>query len=213
MSEDERLARRLQEEENARAGHGPNNRGQADDFYKQQDGLGAPSYGQPQGQYGQGSPYPPQQGPYGAPSPQPYTQQAEPYAQAKGKQKGGIFGKLLGKAGSSSRPPQQYGYPQQQPGYGAPMYGQPGYGQPGPGGYYGGPQQAMYGQPQRKHGLGAGGAAALGVGGGLLGGMLLGEGIEAAADAGDGGDYGGDGGDFGGDGGDFGGGDFGGGDF
>lgn len=189
ISEDERLARRLQEEEDARA------RGAADAYY------GQGSTPQP-GQYGG---YPPQ----GA---SPYPQSQSPYVesapQEKGKSKGGFFGKLLGKHGSSSS--QQHGYPQQQ--VYPQQYGQPQYGQPA-GGYYGGqpgyyPQQQMHGRP-KKSGMGAGGAAALGIGGGLLGGALLGE---ALADAGDGGDYGGDGGDFGGDGGDFGGdgGDFGG---
>ena len=130
----------------------------------------------------------------------------------------GFLGKLMGRhsGGSSSgggmgysRPPQQaaYGYPQagyggypppQQAGYGYPSY-------PAQGGYYA-QQQA----PQRRHnGMGTAGAAALGVGGGLLGGFLLADAVEDLGHDFDGpppGDYGGggfDGGDFGGD--DFGG--------
>ncbi|KAH7392825.1 hypothetical protein BKA66DRAFT_313214 [Pyrenochaeta sp. MPI-SDFR-AT-0127] len=207
ISEDEKLARKLQEEEEVRAGRlSGDNRGAANDFYNQ------PGQSQP-GQY------------YGQQSASPYPQQAQtPYqdttTQDKGKSKG-LLGKLLGKAsghGSSSShayPPQQHGYGQQ-PGYGA-----------APGGYYGGGYQQRpmgYGMPAGGRrpggGMGAGGAMALGAGGGLLGGALLGS---AMADAGDGGntyinnDYGDDGGDYGGDGGgDFGGdggGDFGGGDF
>ncbi|CAO2648571.1 Nn.00g078380.m01.CDS01 [Neocucurbitaria sp. VM-36] len=198
ISEDEKLARRLQEEEEARAG-GPagEHRAAANDYYNQ------PVQSQ-SGQYGG---YPQQ-------SASPYPQQTQtPYqdttTQDRGKSKG-LLGKLLGKAsghGSSSThsyPPQQHGY-----------------GQPAPGGYYGGGYQQPpmgYGMPAGGRrpggGMGAGGAMALGAGGGLLGGALLGS---AMADAGDGGgDYGGDGGDYGGGdgGGDFGGdggGDFGGG--
>ncbi|KAF2734868.1 hypothetical protein EJ04DRAFT_576568 [Polyplosphaeria fusca] len=203
ISEDERLARQLQEEENARAhGSAAGDRGAADNYYQQ-------------GGYGQGNMYPPQsESPYPH-SQSPYQQSQSPYPQQgyegeKGKSKGGFLGKLLGK--SSSKP--SYGSPAlhqqgpyQQPGYGAPGGGYYNQGQPGPG-YY--PQQQMYGQPGRKKpGMGAGGAAALGVGGGLLGGALIGSAL-----AGDGGDtyvenndYGDDGGDFGGDdgGGDFGG--------
>jgi len=66
--------------------------------------------------------------------------------------------------------------------------------------------------------MGTAGAAALGVGGGLLGGLLIADAVEGMEDHHDydnGGDYGGGpGGDYGGGGGDFdGGGDFGGGDF
>ncbi|KAF2183797.1 hypothetical protein K469DRAFT_201198 [Zopfia rhizophila CBS 207.26] len=194
ISEDERLARQLQDEEDAMARTHLSHRGMAgtsDSFYQQP--------GTPQPGYGQYNAYPPQQG-FG-----------EQQVTSKGKSKGGLLGKLLGKAGGGSKP--HHGYSQQA--YGAPPgvphgYGQHAPGQPG----YGYPQQ-HYAQPGRRPGggIGPGGAAALGVGGGLLGGMMLGSAIEGAADAGDGGDYGGDGGDFGGDGGDFGGGDFGGGGF
>lgn len=125
----------------------------------------------------------------------------------------------------------QYGQPQYgQGGYGQPGYGQQGYppqgyppqggyGYPPPGAGYGGypPPGGLYGgypqqQGRRPGGLGAGGGAALGLGGGLLGGMLIGE---ALSDH-DGGNYdngGGGGGDYGDGGGDMGGGDMGGGDF
>ncbi|KAI3403999.2 RCF2 [Candida oxycetoniae] len=108
------------------------------------------------------------------------------------------------------------GYPPPQPGYGGypPQTGYGGY--PPPGGYYppqgyGGypPPQAVQQQPRRS-GLGAG-SMAMGVGGGLLGGMLLGNAINGWEDHErmegyqdgyqDGFDQGGDfdGGDFGGD--------------
>ncbi|KAL4788419.1 hypothetical protein BJX76DRAFT_109983 [Aspergillus varians] len=146
--------------------------------------------------------------------------------------KRGLFSKLMGKASSGSsstygRPPQVayghsphggYGSPSPGPGYGAPggyYPPQPGYGA-GPGygrGYgpqpgYGYPQQAYYGgggQPQRRPGgggMGMAGAAALGVGGGLLGGALLANAFDDDHDHGDyggGDDYGGGGDDFGGD--------------
>lgn len=142
------------------------------------------------------------------------------------KKSGGFLGKILGKVsgGSSSHqqyPQQSYGqqgygqqpqyqqqYPQQgyqQQGYGG--YPQQGYGQQQYGGGYGGGYQQQQ-RPQKSSGggLGMAGGAALGLGGGLIGGMLL----EDAIDSGDGGDGGGDGGgDYGG-GDDGGGGDFGG---
>lgn len=201
MSEDERLARKLQEEENARLG-GSSSRGAAGGYYGA-GGAGANpqgvSYGQPS--YGQ-SPY----GQSQSPMPQSSYQQQEELPARD--QKRGLFSKLMGK--SSSHPPQQSGYPQQQA-----TYGQGGYGYPQQqAGYYGQqPQYVQQQQAQRKHGLGAGGGAALGLGGGLLGGMMLGE---MMGDMGDGGDGGGDygGGDGGGDfGGGDGGGDMGGGDF
>ncbi|KAH0602329.1 uncharacterized protein H6S33_009816 [Morchella sextelata] len=98
---------------------------------------------------------------------------------------------LKSHAAKSPRPQQQQYYYQQQQ---LPVY----YG--GGGGMMGG---------QRRPGMGAGGAAALGVGGGLLGGMLLADAMDDHQyDQGfeDGQDYGG-GGEFGGDM-DFGGGDF-----
>lgn len=151
----------------------------------------------------------------------------------------GFLGKLLGKASGSSssggyRPQQSYGgggyggapqqqyggypqqgYPQQgypQQGYQQGYGGGPGYGGGyggGGGGYGGGYQQQP---PKKSGGIGAGGAAALGLGGGLIGGMLLedaiqdhdqseyNQGYEQGQDNGgnDGGDFGGDdgGGDF-----------------
>ncbi|KAF2826288.1 hypothetical protein CC86DRAFT_27722 [Ophiobolus disseminans] len=200
ISEDEKFARKLQEEEEARArSHAPGGAGASNDFYGQP----------PQNQY---AGYPQQQsaGPY----PQGSTPMHDSSTQDKSKSKG-LLGKLKEKVqGHSSGAP--HGYPQQQPHYGQ----QPAYGQPMGGGYYQQPGRPMMGpgmmgggMPGRRPGggMGAGGAMALGAGGGLLGGALLGS---AMADAGDGG-YGGDGGgDYGGDGGgDFGGGDMGGGDF
>ena len=110
------------------------------------------------------------------------------------KSKGGFLGKLLGKAGGSGGqhypqqggygqqhyPQQGYGqgYPQQQQygGYPQQQYAPQGYGPPQGMGYGGGYQQ----RPQ-KQGMGAGGAAALGLGGGLLGGVLLGEALEGVS--------------------------------
>lgn len=196
ISEDEKLARKLQDEEEARArSHGPG-AGASNDYY------GQPGQAQP-GQYGSG--YPQQSAaPYGQTQPPIHDSQA----QDKGKSKG-FLGKLLGKAqghGSSSSHgyPQQAHYGQPQPVYGAPMAGGQYYQQPMMGGGMGG-----MGGRRPGGGMGAGGAMALGAGGGLLGGMVLGEALGDAGDGGDGGgDYGGDGGgDFGGDGGgDFGGG-------
>ena len=112
-------------------------------------------------------------------------------------QKRGFLGKLLGKHGSSSsnqyQPQPGYGQPQyppqQQYGYGAPPpqqyggYPQQGYPQqgyaPGPGyggGYGGGYQQQQ--PPKKSGGMGAMGGAALGLGGGLVGGMLLEDAIQ-----------------------------------
>ncbi|KAF2097431.1 hypothetical protein NA57DRAFT_58020 [Rhizodiscina lignyota] len=198
ITEDERLARQLQEEENARGGG--SDRGASDSYY---------SHG---GSYG------------GSPQPQHYNDQLPPRPDdtARGSKGKGFLGKLLG--GKSPKPQygQQYPPPQQQSYYqGGPPQGQ--YGGPPPGQYggpqYGGyPQQGYYQQPQYSPppqqyggrqsgggGLGVGTAAALGVGGGLLGGVLLGEAIDGGDGGGDGGgdDGGGDGG-----GGDFGGGDF-----
>ena len=201
IDDDARLAAKLQAEEDARAGgaSGSSNRdtgssGAAGDYYN------GPSGPQPTG-------------PGYAPSPS-----SQGPAPEQKRSKGGFFSKLMGKSsGSSSRPPPQpqyASYPQQpphpgyHPGY-SPQPPQPGYGCP-PGGYggYGGyPQQGGYypQQPPRKQGggMGTAGAAALGVGGGLLGGMLIADAVEDHHDYDDGG-----GGWDGGDGGDFGGGDF-----
>ncbi|KAF1961136.1 hypothetical protein CC80DRAFT_488483 [Byssothecium circinans] len=210
ISEDERLARQLQEEEDARARGDSANAGSASDFYNQGPAPQPNRYASGAGgAYGQSSsPFPHSPGPYVGDG-----------VQDQGKKKKGLFSSLLG--GTSTKPAyQQQGYPPLQGGYG---YG----GQPG-GGYYGAPQpgyypqqQGMFGRPHKKPGMGAGGAAALGVGGGLLGGAMLGSALADAGDHGDtyieNNDYGDDGGDFGDGGGDFGGdgggGDFGGGDF
>lgn len=200
---DEEMARRLQEEENTRSsasrGVGAGERGAADDFYQSGAGQGY----QQQGGYAS------------AASGYDQSQQVPNTGKARS---GGLFGKLKDKLSGpqGQRPQQGYGgYPQQGPGYGG--YPQQGYGYPQQGyGYppaqgYGYPQQGMYGQQpmyaqqqQRKQGLGAGGAAALGVGGGLLGGVLLADALEGGQQDAyqDGYDNGMDGGDFGG-GGDF----------
>lgn len=92
-----------------------------------------------------------------------------------------FLGKLFGKdkqqgqpqyAQQGYYPPQgaPYGYPQQ-PGYGAAPYMQPG-------------------RPGRRPGMGMGGAAAMGVGGGLLGGMMLGSALDGHDGHGHGGDWG-----------------------
>src|SRR5690242_7790823 len=169
ISEDEKLARRLQEEEQARS-NGMNN-----DYYSQSHGgygasgpslAGAPhsggypapgGYSQEQHQQAPSMPY----------QSTPYQQQED---QSRGKSKGGILGKLLSKAsskGSSHHPPQHYGG----------------------GGYYGGQgmyqQRPGYGMPPGRRpgggGMGAGGIA-MGAGAGLLGGAMLGS---AMADDGD----------------------------
>lgn len=159
LSEDERLARQLQAEENARA----SSRGAADSYYNQpggsQPGYEKPGYGQPS--YGQ--------------------QELPPRTDDRSSKKGGFLGKLLGKASSShSQQPQYGGYPQPGPYQAGPPQGAYGYapqqGYYGQGGY---PPQQYAQAPARTHGgLGTGGAAALGVGGGLLGGMLLADAIE-----------------------------------
>lgn len=201
---DEAYARRLQEEENARNHPGAHaattgDRGHGDSYY-QQGGAGAGGSQYPQGQQ------------YGGQS-----------SQQTGKS-GGFLSKLkdkIGSGGSSGRPmgapmmgygaggyPPQHqqgygGYPQQgyggypQQGYGG---GMGGFGRPMGGGYGGGYGGGGYGHPPRKGGMGVGGAAALGVGGGLLGGMMLADAMDDDNDGG--GDYGGGddgGGDDGGD--------------
>ncbi|EMC96407.1 hypothetical protein BAUCODRAFT_473428 [Baudoinia panamericana UAMH 10762] len=100
LTEDERLARKLQEEENARAGTA--NRGAADDFYHS-GSSGAPSYGQGAS-------------PYGQQPASPSTAQLPPREEKKG-----LFSKLGSKfgGGGAQRPPQQqYGQSQYGPGYG-----------------------------------------------------------------------------------------------
>jgi hypothetical protein len=200
ITEDEKLARKLQDEEESRArAHG----GAAANDYYNQSGQSQP------GQYGG---YPQQ----GAGYPQSQTPAYDAGVQGS-KSKGGLLGKLLGKASGGHSSSTPHAYPQQH-GYGQPMGygGQPGYYQQQPMG--GGMMGGMGGGRRPGGGMGTGGALALGAGGGLLGGMMLGEAMGDAGDGGGdgGGDYGGGdgGGDYGGGdgGGDFGGGD-GGGDF
>ncbi|EXJ69952.1 uncharacterized protein A1O5_07025 [Cladophialophora psammophila CBS 110553] len=175
---DEEMARRLQNEENTR--------GAAESYYN----SGSSSGPNPPGIQGG---YP------GAPSSP--SNPLPPRPDSSGKSKG-FLGKLLGKSSGSSSPYVQQarpgaGYPPQPAGYNqgypagppGPGFGGPGYGPPGPGyggygppqgygGYPPGPGYGGYGgyaqaPPKRSGGLGAGGAAALGLGGGLLGGALL----------------------------------------
>lgn len=168
IDEDARLAARLQAEEDARAGtkSPAATRGSAADFYNE-----AP---------------PPQAG-YAPPRPSSSSQ--SPVFQGEQSKSRGFLSKLIGKSSGSShggygspRPPQYgyQGYPQggYPPGGYPPQppagYGYPGYGYPPQGVYYPPQQQA----PPRKSGMGAGAAAALGVGGGLIGGALLADAIE-----------------------------------
>ncbi|KAJ6000111.1 hypothetical protein N7481_000520 [Penicillium waksmanii] len=207
MDEDARLAAKLQAEEDARAGTRD---------------VGGP---------GSSQTLPPYAGGSQSQSPMPEQKRSKGGFLSK------LMGKASGSSGSSSSRPyqqQQQYYPQQQGGYGGgggggygggyPQQGPPmGYGgypqQGGYGGYpqqgYGGgypPQQGYYQQqPQRRTGgggMGTAGAAALGVGGGLLGGMLIADAIDDHEDH-DNYDNGGGGGYDDGGGGDFdGGGDF-----
>ncbi|EKD21010.1 uncharacterized protein L3040_004627 [Drepanopeziza brunnea f. sp. 'multigermtubi'] len=196
---DAALAARLQAEEDQRARSAAGSRGAQQDYMNtpMPGQSQAPAYGQPQQNYGQ------QQGGYG---------QELPARDQKKSGAGGFLGKLLSKASgaSSSKPPQQFGggYPQQSyghSGYGQQGYGQHGYPQQGYGGGYGG----GYGHPPKKSGgMGAGGAAALGVGGGLIGGMLIADAIDDREDEAYQAGY-----NDGNDGDDYGGGDDGGGDF
>lgn len=152
MSEDERLARQLQAEEDARRNGA--NRGTSDGYYG--GAAGSSPYGQT-----------------GAPQ---YGQRPVYGQQEQKKSGGGLLGKLASKLGSggSSRPHQSYGG-------GQPMYGhQQQY--PMQGGYGGYPQQHGYGgYPQQGYpprrtgggGMGMAGGAALGAGAGLLGGAML----------------------------------------
>lgn len=193
--DDEAYARRLDAELNAGARPGSADRGAADGYY--------------------------QGGPAGQGQPQSYDQQELPPREQKKGGIGGFLSKLGGKHHSSQQGYGQQGYPQQgygqqgygqqgyppQGGYGGypPQQGYGGYPQQGYGGGYGGPPPGQYGggyqqqPPQKSGGLGTAGGAALGLGGGLIGGALLMD----AFDGGDGGDGGGDGGDDGGGGGDF----------
>lgn len=187
MDDDARLAAKLQAEEDARAG-GQRTPSAAADYYS---GPSRPL--STEGGYAAGP---------SSQSPMPEQKRS----------KGGFLSKLMGKSSrSSSQPRPQYAsYPQQSGGYYGGGYPQgpspqPGYGYP-QGGYGGYPPQSGYypqqQPPRRSGGMGTAGAAALGVGGGMLGGLLL---ADAVDDMGDNGGYG--------DGGFDGGGDFGGGDF
>ena len=166
LDEDARYAKQLQDEEDARAKAAgrptSSDRGASDSYYQGGDQGGSYNQGQSQS----------------------YDQQQLPPREAA--KKGGIGG-FLSKLGGKHNQPQQSQYGQQggygqqsygqqqgygqqpygqQQGYGAPQYG--GYPQQGYGGGYGPPQQGYGGYqqaPPKKHGLGAGGGAALGLGG------------------------------------------------
>jgi len=178
---DEAMARRLQEEENARRAAG-GDRGSSDGYYQ----------GGSTGNYPNQPNYQSQQ--YQNTSPQ-YTDTSA----SKGKS-GGLLGKLKDKLaapagghrpmggapmmgyGAGGYPSHQSGYggyPQQ--GYGGHGYGGHGYGQPMYGGGHG-MMGGMGGMGRKKPGMGMGGAAALGVGGGLIGGMMLADGIDDMQD-------------------------------
>ncbi|KAI6808136.1 hypothetical protein KC332_g13154 [Hortaea werneckii] len=177
MTDDERYARQLQEQENARMGGG-SSRGANDGYYS--GGAPAPQYG-------------------GQPSPSPY---GSGYLPPREEKRGGLLGKLSSKLGGSKShyggggggypPPQQrYGGG----GYGGGMYPQ----QPMYGGH---PQYGGYGHPPPRRGgggMGMGGGMALGAGAGLLGGAMIASSMDDEQDAyqegyedGGGGDDGGD---------------------
>jgi len=169
-SSDAALARRLQAEENARLGPNtgsaypprPTSRGAADDYYGGSSGTG--------GVYPSGA----------------SNSAGGRMSDAQPAEKRGLFSKLTGAVGGG-RPPQPSAQYQPQGGYygqGQPQqqhYGQPGMMGGGMGmGGMGGMQQGGYYQQQpqyvqqaapQRHGMGMGGAA-MGIGGGLLGGML-----------------------------------------
>lgn len=151
------MARKLQAEEDARARNAGGSRDAMTDYANTPLPASAQNYGQ--------------------------SQQDLPQRE----QKKGLFSKLLGKASGSSS---SYG---QQPHYGGQQYPpQQSYGGYPPQGQYGGyQQQPQYGyqqpaygggyqqRPQRTGGgMGAMGGAALGLGGGLIGGMLLEDAIQ-----------------------------------
>lgn len=165
---DARLAAQLQAEEDARAGSSAGTRGANQDYY----GGATPATAAQASSPGMTS----------------STPELPPREKDSGKPRG-LMGKLMGKLGGGShgnQHGQQHGG-HGQAGYGQPGYGQPGYGpqqgyyppQQGYGGYGGGPGYGGY-QQQQSHssGLGTGGALALGAGGGLVGGLLLGEALE-----------------------------------
>ncbi|KAL9620293.1 MAG: hypothetical protein Q9160_005192 [Pyrenula sp. 1 TL-2023] len=215
---DAALAARLQAEEDSRArgsaagGHSPNP-GAASSYYGDQQGPGpqGPLYDQSQDRGSGGK----KSGGF----------LGKLLSKASSKTGGGGGG--MGGFGHSQQHQQQHGGYGQQQGYGGyppqqqqyyPQQGgyppQGGYGH-GPGGYGGYPpqhqQQFMGGGGRKpgKGGMGAGGAAALGLGGGLLGGALLADAIDDHDDREyDQGYQDGQNDDFGGGGDDFGGGDF-----
>lgn len=158
--EDERYARQLQAEEDARARAQPGGFGASNEYY----GAAGPTQGQQQ--YGQ---QPPQQYAQQDPYTGQYGQTGQAYSDEKGKRKSGTVGKLLSKLTSSSGSrPHGHAPTHGLPGYGQVMVGQPTMGRP------------MYGPPGRRPGggLGAGGGMAMGAVGGLGAGMLLAHGMD-----------------------------------
>jgi len=206
MSEDERLARQMQEEEDARARGSSGGAQSAPPFPSA--GSAASYLNSPPPQGGYQSPSPGPGGPGGPGGYNPYPEQLPPRQQDQGGSRG-LLGKLFGgksKPGGGGHSPfpagllggshggghgggyggggyggghAPYG---QQPGYGGYQqpYGQPGYGGYGGYGGHGGHGGGFYpgghgGRPHKSGGGGMGmaGGAALGVGAGVLGGVLI----------------------------------------
>lgn len=165
-SEDEALARKLQAEEEERARAQGGARGAASGYYA--GGSDPGGYHAP----GSSSLQPP------VPGGRPGSVSPAPAAP----EKRGFFSKLTGKTSSApqqqSRPYGQQGYPQQggyppQQGYGGGYPPQQQYAPYQQQGYAPQPQYVQQQPARRTGGLGTMGGAALGLGGGLLGGMML----------------------------------------
>ena len=229
ISDDEKLARQLQAEEDARAGlprPGPASsadRGAADSYYNNDPRYDGPPPGytppqaEPRHDY-PSAPFPQPRDPFLSPQGPPgtYVDPLGPSPVADPQQRKGLLGKLFRPHSRPTSP----GRPQGQPGYVPPPGPPPGAKSYTPGPSVHPPQAGMLGPQQqpgrRPGGWGTAGAAALGAGGGLLGGVLLGRALQGGHHHGwGGGGWGGDDGNYGGDDGGFGGGDdggFGGGD-
>ncbi|KAI1187862.1 hypothetical protein F5B17DRAFT_300291 [Nemania serpens] len=206
---DARLARQLQEEENARS-RGTGLGGAAASYLSGSSGGG---HG------GSGNNFPDQLPPRSSGGGGGGADKAKgllgKFFGSKNKQHDSYGGQHGGYSSHSPQPGYGYGaHPPQQGYYGGGGYGQPppgaygqGYGSPAPygGGYGQPPYGGGYGQPQKSGGggLGAAGGAALGLGAGLIGGALIADAIDDNQDEAyaDGYNDGNDGGDF--DGGDF----------
>ncbi|EER40493.1 conserved hypothetical protein [Histoplasma capsulatum H143] len=218
IDEDAKLAAKLQAEEDERAQQG-HEQGRQKYAGSPQSHPQPPPHQQYQQQERQ------QQHPHSSSPPQQQQQWQQPQETKRSSAAVHHGSSSNSGSGSGFAPPHNYNLPYQQQPY---QQYQPPY--PGPHGYNGyppgaapgggapfyGPQQPYAPGPppkQRKGfgGIGRGGAAALGLGGGLLGGALLADAIGDHYDYQEGYEDGLAAGDFGG--GDFGGGDFGGGDF